>query len=57
MGGSRKDRFWPAWDEAQQSLVGKKPLVDIARALQPSPEHWLAPSSAMCARRNPQSQF
>lgn len=35
MGGSRKYRFWPTWDEAQQSLVGRKPLADVARALQP----------------------
>lgn len=35
-GREQKNRFWPIWDEAQQSLVNNKPLAEIARALQPS---------------------
>lgn len=40
MGGCRRARFWPTWDEAQQSLVDKKPLAEVARSLQPSWGGW-----------------
>lgn len=40
MGRSRRTRLRPAWDEAGQSSVGKKPPAEVARALQPSWGGW-----------------